>query len=402
MSKRRADGEGNIGFSESKNLWYCSLQVGSKPNGKPDRIYRYGQTQQEAKNKLVELVHKYGTLRLNKDITLNTWYPEWVFEYLEVSDKTRQTYIGIWEKHIKNYPIGKMKMSEITKVEIKKHFNQLARDGRSKQRITTIKYRLTTAFNDGSEYIIKNPVIGVQVPKNAKDSSRQYSKDDFLDSDEGEYNAFTIDEQRKFITYLMKNLQDPLNLLFITCLGTGMRLGEALVLSYNVDCSENYTVISVTRNLQRVPIFENREVVRYELQELPPKSKAGIRKIPLPEILTKLLKKAHLEQKLKARMDPFFDNKGLIFYNELGGYIESKMPLRRLRAIEKKLDISPVNIHGLRHTFATRLFEAGEEIEVVSSLLGHASVDITREVYVHILNDRKKKVVEKINDILSV
>lgn len=398
---KRADGEGTIGFSKSKKLWYCSLQIGTKPNGKPDRIYRYGPTQQIVKNKLVELVHKYCTLRLNKDITLNAWYPEWVFEYLEVSDKTRQTYLGIWEKHIKNYPIGKMKMSEITKIEAKKYLNQLARDGRSKQRITTIKYRLTTAFNDGSEYIIKNPMIGVQIPNSAKDSSRKYSKDDVLAGDEGEYNAFTVDEQRKFIAYLLKNMQDPLNLLFITCLGTGMRLGEALVLSYSQDCNEECTEISVTRNLQRVPIYENREVVRYELQELPPKSKAGIRKIPLPDILTKLLKKAHLQQKLKARMDPYFEDKGLIFYDDLGAYIESKKPLRRLKSIEKKLDLSPVNIHGLRHTFATRLFEAGEEIEVVSSLLGHASVDITRDVYVHILNDRKRKVVEKINDILS-
>jgi len=138
------------------------------------------------------------------------------------------------------------------------------------------------------------------------------------------------------------------------------------------------------------------------MQELPPKSDAGKRESPLPDILSNLFRKAHLEHKLKARMDPYFEDNDLVFSNPLGGYIEGKMPLRKLREIEKKLDISPINIHGLRHTFATRLFEAGEEIEVVSALLGHASVDITREVYVHILNDRKKKVVEKINEILSV
>ena len=400
--RKRADGEGTIGFSGSKKQWYCSLQIGTKPNGKTDRIYRYGQTQQEVKDKLVDLVHKYGTLRLNKDITLNAWYPEWVFEYIEVSDKTRQTYIGLWEKHIKDYPIGKMKMSEITKVDVKKYLNQLARDGRSKQRITAIKNRLSTAFNDGSEYIIKNPMLGVQIPISAKDSSRKYSKNDSSSNDEGEYNAFTIAEQKTLLNYLLSNPLDPINLLFITFLGTGMRLGEALVLNYARDINEEYTEISITRNLQRVPVYENRKIVRYELLELLPKSKAGIRKIPLPEILVKLLKKAHLEQKLKARMDPFYENNQLVFSDPLGRYIESKMPLRKLREIEKKLGLSLINIHGLRHTYATRLFEAGEEIEVVSSLLGHASVDITREVYVHILNDRKKKVVEKINDILSI
>lgn len=398
---KRADGEGTIGYSESKDLWYCSLQIGSKANGKPDRIYRYGKTQKEVKDKLTELVHKYGTLRLSKDITLNAWYPEWVFEYLEVSDKTRQSYYGIWEKHIKPYAIGKMKLSDITKMDVKKHFNQLSRDGRSKQRILAVKHRLSACFNDGSEYIIKNPVINVQIPASAKDASRKYKNGKTSVNDEGKYNAFTVDEQKKFIGYIMENQKDIFNLLFITCLGTGIRLGEALALKYGTDLNEDFTELSITRNLQRVPVYDNRVIVRYELQELPPKSQAGIRIIHLPEILTKMLKKAELEKKLKARMDPFYTDNDLIFHDDLGNYIELKKPLRRLKRIEKNLNLSLINIHGLRHTFATRLFEVGEEIEVVSALLGHASVDITREVYVHILNDRKKKVVEKINEVLS-
>lgn len=399
---KRADGEGTIFYSNSKKKWCCAIRLGVDANGKENKIQKFSNTQEEAKNKLRELVHKYNTLKLKKDLTLNSWYPEWVFEYIEVSNKTKQSYIGIWENHIKDYPIGKMKLSEITSFDIKKYFNQLSRDGRSRQRIIAIKHRLTTMFNDSQEYIVRNPMIGVQIPNDAADASRSYSKDAELSNDEGEYNAFTVDEQQVLLEYLLSDPLDTFNLLFITFLGTGMRLGEALVLNYKKDVNEDYTEISITRNLQRVPIFENRKVIGYELQELPPKSTAGIRKIHLPEILTTYLRKAHLEQRLKARVDPGYVDNSLVFADEMGMYIEAKKPLRKLKALEKKLDLSPVNIHGLRHTFATRLFEVGEEIEVVSALLGHSSVDITRDVYVHILNDRKKKVVQKINEILSV
>ena len=294
-----------------------------------------------------------------------------------------------------------MKLSEITNFELKKYFNQLVRDGRSKQRITTIRHRLSTFFEDSLEYIPKNPMLGVQVPRTAKDNPRTYTNGKEI-NDEGKYNAFTVDEHLKLMTHIKNNSQDVFSLLFITIIGTGMRLGEAMALHWDKDILDEYSTIKVTRNLQRVPIFENREVVRYELQELPPKSEAGIRTIPLPDKLKPLLKKAHMEYKLKARMDPYYQDNNLVFSDDLGEYIKSKQPLRHLRKLENELEVSLVNIHGLRHTYATRLFEAGEEIEVVSSLLGHSSVDITREVYVHILDERKKKVVEKINEFMYI
>lgn len=398
---KRADGEGSIYYNESKKLWCCTLQIGITSEGKPDRIYKYGKTQEEVRLKLVDLVHKYGTLKLSKDVTLNEWFPEWLFEYKDLSNGTRQNYLGIFKNHIEPYHIGKMKLSEITNFELKKYFNQLVRDGRSKQRITTIKNRLSTFFEDSLEYIPKNPMSGVQVPRAAKDNPRTYTNGKEI-ADEGKYNAFTVDEQVKLMDHIKNNSQDVFSLLFITIIGTGMRLGEAMALHWDKDILDDYSVIKVTRNLQRVPIFENRKVVRYELQEIPPKSEAGIRTIPLPDKLKPLLKKAHREYKLKARMDPYYDGNNLVFSDDIGDYIKSKQPLRKLRKLENELEISLINIHGLRHTYATRLFEAGEEIEVVSSLLGHSSVDITREVYVHILDERKKKVVEKINEFMYI
>ncbi len=47
------------------------------------------------------------------------------------------------------------------------------------------------------------------------------------------------------------------------------------------------------------------------------------------------------------------------------------------------LGINPVTVHALRHTFATDLLDRGVDIKIVSQLLGHSSVKITYDTYVH-------------------
>ncbi len=50
----------------------------------------------------------------------------------------------------------------------------------------------------------------------------------------------------------------------------------------------------------------------------------------------------------------------------------------------KKLELKRIHPHQLRHYFATRTLENGAKLEVISRILGHASVDITARTYRHI------------------
>lgn len=55
------------------------------------------------------------------------------------------------------------------------------------------------------------------------------------------------------------------------------------------------------------------------------------------------------------------------------------------------------NVHALRHTFASMLFEKGVHVRIVSELLGHSSVQITMNIYIHLIQDQKLKAMEAID-----
>lgn len=55
--------------------------------------------------------------------------------------------------------------------------------------------------------------------------------------------------------------------------------------------------------------------------------------------------------------------------------------------------------HTLRHTFATRCFEAGIDAKTVQSFLGHASIAITMDLYTHVTEDKARAEMEKLNQL---
>lgn len=56
--------------------------------------------------------------------------------------------------------------------------------------------------------------------------------------------------------------------------------------------------------------------------------------------------------------------------------------------------IRTINYHALRHTFATRCIESGMDIKSLSEILGHASVNITLNTYVHSSLEHKRNQLE--------
>ena len=57
--------------------------------------------------------------------------------------------------------------------------------------------------------------------------------------------------------------------------------------------------------------------------------------------------------------------------------------------------------HALRHTFATRCFEAGIEPKVVQGYLGHFSISITLDLYTHVSDEKAKIEMHKLENLFK-
>ena len=190
--------------------------------------------------------------------------------------------------------------------------------------------------------------------------------------------ALTVAESQ----LLLDRVSNPRARTFLLiALHTGMRRGEIAGLRWD-DVDFKTKVIHVRHNAV---------MGRYETtisDEL--KTSAGKRDIPMSE---------ELEEWLLARKK-----------NSHSQYViamENHQPLTKSsyksmwKLIERELPEAHVTAHILRHTYITRLFEAGLDIKEVQYLAGHSTVDMTLRVYTHYdRRSREAQTAEKVRNAL--
>ena len=132
------------------------------------------------------------------------------------------------------------------------------------------------------------------------------------------------------------------------------------------------------------------------------KTPHSIRVIPLDPILLKMLEEHMIEREKDAQ----FRRSDFIFIRSL----DEKIPLADTTIsnfrdrICKKTGVRIIRIHDLRHSHATMLVSSGVNIEVVSKRLGHANIDMTLNVYTHVMpvaEQHSVDVLEKLHSTLS-
>ena len=119
--------------------------------------------------------------------------------------------------------------------------------------------------------------------------------------------------------------------------------------------------------MQRIRVTNE---VRTEVVITPPKSECAVRDIPLPDWICKYLGDAYHADSFLLTGNPEKS-------------IEPRTMQNRFKAVLASCGIADANFHALRHTFATRCVEAGFDAKCLSEILGHASVNITLNRYVH-------------------
>ena len=146
-----------------------------------------------------------------------------------------------------------------------------------------------------------------------------------------------------------------------TAFYAGLRSGELKALRWD-DVSLLDGVIDVRRGWDTVE------------GEIAPKSRTGVRKVPIPDVLARLL---------EARYSACGGD-GLVFGTGARPF-DARRLLERARAAWTERDLRPVTLHECRHTYASFAIAAGVNAKKLSTYMGHANIAITFDLYGHLV-----------------
>lgn len=343
------------------------------------------------------LVDQHDGIKANiKNVTVNDVYELWCQLKRGIKDSTMKNYIYMYELFVKP-TFGKKKLVQVKKSDVRRFYNQLIDDKVLKPSTVDVIHNIVhqvfqIAVDD--DMIRSNPAANMlREIKMAHGSEIEKRK------------ALTLEQEELFLGYLARTSKyQHWYPVFYIMANTGMRVGEITGLRW-CDVDMENGIISVNHTLV---YYNHRDEKGCYFSINTPKTKAGIREIPMTEGVKQafLMEKEFQEEcgmKSVSHIEGYSD---FVFVNR-NGEVQHQGTLNKAlqrimrdcnsEVLEKKgVDSDPAllpkfSCHVLRHTFATRMCESGLNVKVVQSVLGHADVTTTLDIYVTVTNDLKKR-----------
>ena len=367
-------------YKRKDGRWEARYIKQRSPEGKAIYGYLYARTYRDVKAKLQshkEFAEQSLQNCSSKHISFQAVAEDWIVSIApQIKVATMNKYRNLLETYI--YPrIGAAELSQITHNFLESYCNSLLQNGRKDGNGLSPKTvsDILSVIRNVLKFAIRS---GVSVPYDGK-SIR-------VKQPVGEMRVLSKVEQERLCQHLL-SMPDGCNIGILVSLFTGLRLGEICALQWK-DISVPEQVIHVRYTMQRV---QNRfEQTRTKVILTAPKSACSVRTIPIPDALLKIM----LSQRPNRT--------GYFLTGSTQYYIEPRTMQNHFKKALKASGVADANFHALRHTFATRCIEAGFDVKSLSEILGHASVNITMNRYVHPSMELKKENMQRLASLFAV
>ncbi len=339
--------------------------------------------------------------------TLNDVFDRYMETKFGLKKTTFANYLKMYDRYVRD-EFGKRFLRNIRYSDIQGFYSGLI-----KYRgigIRTVEYvhmllhpTFELAVRDG--LIMKNPTQGI-----LGDIKKVYG---YAGS---KIKALTMDEQKIFLEFLEGHPHwSRYHSIFQVMLGTGLRSSEFTGLRWE-DVDFEKRLVNVNHSI--VTVREEKNGRKSYLHVSLPKTVAGIRTVPMMQQVVEAFKKEYLiaESKNFASCD-IEGYTDFIFTKATGNVYTSERLDKALKdiiicynkqedAIAKAEEREPVHLphiscHSLRHTFCTRLCERDVNLKVIQTVMGHANIKVTMDIYAEVSMEKQRQEIEAMADELD-
>ena len=329
-------------------------------------------------------------------LTVNDVFDIWRQLKRGLKDNTFQNYQYMYNMFVRPN-LGKQRVSSLKKSDVKRFYNMLA-DERCLQASTidsvhTVLHQVLDMAVDDS-YLRVNPSNNVL--KELKQSHIFKTE---------KRRGLTKAEQELLLSFLQRNhTYSHWYPIIAVMVGSGLRVGEVTGLRWcDIDLEEGIIDVNHTLVYYDHRVTEGKKGCYFNINT--PKTKAGTRQVPMLDFVREaFIMEREYQETLDIRCTITIDGySDFIFVNRYGHTQHQATLNKAIRRIIRdcndevllKEEKDPVllphfSCHSLRHTFTTRMCEAGVNVKVIQDALGHADISTTLNIYADVTKELKK------------
>ena len=339
--------------------------------------------------------------------SVNDTFDRYMSTKYNLRESTKSSYLYTYDHYVRD-TFGKKRIADIKYSDVLQFYYYLLNEVKiSLGTLDTVHCLLHPTFQLAvrDEIIRNNPTDGVM-----KEISRESGKN------RGIRHALTVEQQRAFMEYIANH---PIYYhwwpMFTVLLGTGCRIGEALGLRWQ-DLDYDKRTISINHSLS---YYQKPESNKSVLRISKPKTEAGIRTIPMLDIVKDAFEMLYEEQLENGFNESEIDGmSGFIFCNRFGTVPNPQTVNHTIKRIANSYNADEVvrakkerrdpiilpnfSCHHLRHTFCTRLCENETNLKVIQSIMGHRIIETTMDIYAEATEEKKQESFENLATKLDV
>ncbi|GAA2875358.1 site-specific integrase [Streptosporangium fragile] len=381
-TKKRGHHEDSI--YKDGDRWRGAISLGYGPNGERVRKKVSGKTRAEVVEKVRKLREGIakGLPVPDDKITVGAFLDRWLSTLPgHVADSTLDDYEDTVRLHLKP-GLGRHKLTALTVAHVDALW-QAKRATYKPNSVRIMRAVLRKALGQAErEGLVARNVAALSMPPR-------------INTDEG--RTLTVDQSRQLLDAVAEHRMGTLVLLSLVF---GLRRGEALGLMWSAFDPEART-LRVTHAVKRVKNRDTDTGRRTKLVISELKTRKSRRTLCLtPELVDALRRHRALHNAERLQAGQEWAEHGLIFPTSSGNPSDPDTFSHLFSRLAQKAGLGHWHPHELRHSGASLMLAQGTPLHVVSDVLGHASISITKDVYGHLMEGDKRAATEAISGAL--